>query len=55
MGRAFLVFFCFLSGALEPIDFDGCSFDGDPVSAVDVSVVNKLGHYPPQFLRRQLF
>ena len=49
------MFLCFLGGALEPIDFDGCSFDGDPVSVVEVSAVNKLGHYPLQFQRRQIF
>jgi hypothetical protein len=53
VGHAFLMFFCFLGGALEPIDFDGCSFYGDPVSVAEVSVVNKLGHYPLQFLHRQ--
>ena len=55
MQRIFLVFFFFIGGALEPVDFDGCSFDGDPVSVVEVSVINKLGHCPLQFLRIKRF
>jgi len=54
-GRVFLVFFVFLGFALEPIYFDGCSFDRDPVSIVEFTAINKLGHYVMQFPRRQLF
>ena len=51
----FLVFFVFLGFALEPDYFDCCSFDRDPVSVVEVTAINKLGHQAMQFLRRQLF
>ena len=53
--RIFLVFFVFLGLVHEPIYFDGCSFDRDPVSVVEVTAINKLGYQAMQFLRRQLF
>jgi hypothetical protein len=46
VGYAFLVFFCFFEGVLEPIDFNGYSFDGNPVSVAEVAVIYKFGHCP---------
>ncbi len=54
-GVVFLLIFLFLlSRTLEPVDFNRCSFQRDPVSVIVVAVVNKLGDHPLQFLRRQL-
>ena len=55
MGHAFLVFFFFLGGALEPVDFDGFILDRNPMSSAEVMAINIFFHYLLQFPRRQLF